>query len=263
MSRINATLANLKAQGRKGLIAYVTAGCPDYLTTLDAVEKLQQAGADIVEIGIPFSDPMADGPIIQRAAAMALKSGASTSKTRKLIKNIRTKSDIPLVVMTYINTILNYGVDEFVKNFADAGIDGIIVPDLPLEECTVLESACQQNSIDLIHFAAPTTTSDRIVSISHKASGFLYCISNTGVTGVRDVDYEEINTVISLFRQHSKIPAAIGFGIGNPKTAVLAARQADAVIVGSAIMTKLMDEGVNAAAQLVADIRQALDKEYV
>lgn len=263
MSRIQAVLANLKKQGRKGLISYVTAGCPDYSTTLEAVGKIQQAGADIVEIGIPFSDPMADGPVIQKAATIALRAGATTKKNLELIENIRLKSDIPLVVMTYINTILNYGVDDFVAAFAKAGIDGIIVPDMPIEECAILELSCQKNGIDLIHFAAPTTTRARIETVCHKAVGFLYCISNTGVTGVHDVDYSEINAVIGVIRENSEIPTAIGFGIGTPEAAIRAACKADAVIVGSAIMNKLMDNGADSAAGLIADIRQTLDKGSV
>jgi len=260
MSRIKAVMQNLKEQKRKGLIAYVTAGCPNYDATLQAVEELEKAGADIIEIGIPFSDPMADGPVIQKAAVMALKEGATTAKTCELIAKIRTKSNVPLVIMTYINTIINISAESFIKSFAEAGIDGVIVPDMPIEECSLLEGICAKEGVDLIHFAAPTTTPERISAVCQKASGFLYCISNTGVTGVRKVDYSEIGAVIKNVRRHTSIPTAIGFGIGDSVTAVEAARFGDAVIVGSAVMKKLMDLGVGQAAELISAIRGALDR---
>lgn len=262
MSRIQAVFNNLRESGRKGLIAYVTAGCPDYETTIAAVAALEQAGADIVEIGMPFSDPMADGPIIQTAATLALKGGATTEKTRELVQKLRAKSNIPIVIMTYINIILNAGVNDFVKSFSQAGIDGIIVPDMPLEECGLLEEVCQLNGVELINFAAPTTTNQRIDAICSKAAGFLYCISNTGVTGVREVDYSDIGRIIDAVKAKINIPTAIGFGIGTPANACKAARYADAVIVGSAVMKSIMDSGAGSAGKLIAEMRVALDKEY-
>lgn len=259
MSRISVVMENNKKQERKGLIAYVTAGCPNYDATLQAVEALEQAGADIIEIGMPFSDPMADGPVIQKAAVMALREGATTNKTRELIIKIRAKSNIPLVVMTYINTILSAGAENFIRSFAEAGIDGVIVPDMPIEECSLLENICVKEKVDLIHFAAPTTTPERIEEVCKKASGFLYCISNTGVTGVRKVDYSEIGLIIKAIRKHTNVPAAVGFGIGDTASALEAARFGDAVIVGSAVMQKVMDEGVGQAAELISAIRGALD----
>lgn len=260
MSRITKVLTDLKEKGRKGLIVYLTASCPDYQTTLAAVEAIEKAGADIIEIGIPFSDPMADGPVIQKAATLALRSGATTAKTKQMIERIRDKSELPLVVMTYINTILNAGLEQFVQGFAASGIDGIIVPDMPVEESEVLDEVCRQAGVDLIHFVAPTTTQERIDIISKKAGGFVYCVSNTGVTGVRSVDYTEIGAVIEQVRKKTTVPTAIGFGIGSKKTACTAARHCDAVIIGSAVMQRLMDGGVDEAAGFIRDIRRALDE---
>ncbi|MBP2628771.1 MAG: trpA [Firmicutes bacterium] len=260
MSRIAERFEQLKAEERKGFIAYVTAGLPDVAGTLQAVKVLETAGADIIEIGIPFSDPLADGPVIQKAAALAIQAGMTTPKVLELIRTIRQTSQIPLVVMTYINTILNVGVEKFVRSFADAGLDGIIVPDLPLEESELLSLFCQQAGIDLIQFVAPTTTKMRLIATCQKAQGFVYCISNTGVTGVREVDYSQIAAVMDDVRCATDVPLAIGFGIGSTQGAQQAAKHADAVIVGSAIMKRLMDEGIDSVRTFAKSIRSALDE---
>ncbi|SDF36864.1 tryptophan synthase subunit alpha [Sporolituus thermophilus] len=260
MSRLNEEFCRLRAHRRKGLIVYLTAGCPDFATTLEAVQTVEAAGANIIEIGLPFSDPMADGPVIQRAAALALQGGATTGKVLELVRQIRQKSAIPLVAMTYINTVLQFGVGKFVRSFAQAGLDGLIVPDLPVEESALLENHCREAGLDLIQFIAPTTTPERAVTICRKASGFLYCISATGVTGVRQVDYSQIGSLINNVRQYTSLPLAIGFGIGSPQAAREAAIYADAVIVGSAVMERLMDKGVDAARALTESIRMALDQ---
>ena len=260
MSRIAERFTILKAEGRKGFIAYVTAGYPDAAGTAEAVQVLEAAGADVIELGIPFSDPMADGPVIQKAATLALQAGITTSKILDLVHTIRETSQIPLVIMTYTNTILNMGVEKFVRSFADAGLDGIIVPDLPLEESQLLSQVCQQTGIDLIQLVAPTTPKERLVKICQKAQGFVYCVSNTGVTGVREVDYSQIAPVIEIVRCQTDVPSAIGFGIGSTRGAQQAAKHADAVIVGSAIMQRLMDEGIDSVRTFAKSIRQALDE---
>jgi len=260
LSRIAEKLAALKAEGRKGLIIYITAGTPDLATTLKAVQAAESAGADIIELGIPFSDPMADGPVIQKAAMVALKSGVNMAKIAELIQHIRQHSNIPLAAMAYMNSILNFGQQEFASRFKQAGLDGLIVPDLPSEEAAELGEICQQTGLDLIQFIAPTTNTARVSHICSKASGFIYCISTTGVTGVRQVDYSGIGQVMNTVRQHTSVPLAIGFGIGSPAAAKEAAQYADAVIVGSAVMQNLMDEGVEAVRTLVESIRQTLDE---
>jgi len=260
MSRLAERFQKLKADGRKGFIAYVTAGYPDVAGTLQAVQVLEEAGADVIELGIPFSDPMADGPVIQKAATLALQAGITTPKVLELVRTIRLTSQIPLVVMTYINTILNVGVEKFVTSFADAGLDGIIVPDLPLEESGLLLQHCARAGVDLIQLVAPTSPQKRLVAICQKAQGFVYCVSNTGVTGVREVDFSQIAKVIDIVRSETNVPPAIGFGIGNVRGAQEAAKHADAVIVGSAIMQRLMDEGVDSVRFFAQSIRQALDE---
>lgn len=254
------TLEDLQNAKRKGLIVYITAGCPDYETTVKAVLAAAEAGADVIEIGLPFSDPMADGPVIQKAAALALQAGATTARTVELIRSIRRHSQVPLVVMTYVNTVLQYGVDRFAREFSEAGLNGIIVPDLPVEESSLIETACKAKGLDTIQLAAPTSTGERIAAICGKTSGFLYCVSSTGVTGIRDIDYRPVAEVIRQVRQYSSIPAAIGFGIGSPEAARTAARYADAVIVGSAIMERLMNEGLPAVTGFVGALRSALDE---
>lgn len=261
MSRIETRFNQLRLSHRKGLIVYVTAGCPDYGASLETVLAAEQAGADIIEIGIPFSDPMADGPVIQQAAQLALKAGATTAKTLELIRQVRQTSQVPLAAMTYVNTILNYGPEAFVREFTQAGLDGLIVPDLPAEESGLLEPLCHTYGLDLIQFVAPTTSAERAAAICRQATGFIYCISSTGVTGVRDVDYRTIGEVLSTVRQHTAVPLAIGFGIGTPEAMREAARHADAVIVGSAVMSRLMDGGVISAAAFIGNLRQSLDRE--
>lgn len=263
MSKLTEQLEQQKKVGSKGLIIYVTAGYPDYETTLEVVLEAERAGADIVELGIPFSDPIADGPVIQKAATLALKAGATTQKTLKLVKDIRRQSSIPLVVMTYVNTILNYGAEAFIRDFEEAGLNGVIVPDLPLEESDLLEGICASYGIDLIQFIAPTSTKERIKKISQVAKGFLYCISSNGVTGVRAVDFSPVAKAIEVARDTTTVPVAIGFGIGTPEAAKEATKYADAVIVGSAVIQKLGTEGVSGVSNLIRSIRQELDKRGV
>ncbi|MDU2066343.1 MAG: tryptophan synthase subunit alpha [Sporomusaceae bacterium] len=260
MSRIEKRFSALKEQGRKGLIIYVNSGYPDYEITYEAVLAMAAAGADVIELGLPFSDPMADGPVIQKAATEALAKGATTAKALDLAKRIRQQSDVPLAVMTYVNTILNQGVEKFVQDFAAAGIDGLIAPDVPAEEAALLQGPCQSAGMDLISFVAPTTDAARLPGLCRQASGFIYCIATTGVTGVRQTDYSAIGKVIQSVRSQTKLPLAIGFGIGSPEAAVAAAQHADAVIVGSAVVKLLAQEGVDAAAAFVASVRQALDE---
>lgn len=261
MSRIAEKFTELQAKKRKGLIVYLSAGYPDYETTLQAVKAAEAAGADMIELGIPFSDPMADGPVIQKASTQALTAGATTGKTLELIRRIRLQSTIPLAVMTYVNIILHVGVEKFMADFSAAGLDGVIVPDVPAEESDLLDIPCKAAGLDFIHFAAPTTTADRIQTICQKASGFLYCISTTGVTGVRHVDYSAIAKVIAAVRQETQVPLAIGFGIGSGEAAREAARYADAVIVGSAIVQALGEQGIEGVRSLTQSIRQGLDEQ--
>lgn len=254
------TLNNKKGDGNKGLIVYITAGCPDYQASLEAIVGAAEAGADIIEIGLPFSDPMADGPVIQKAAAMALSAGATTAKTLELVRNVRRRSTVALAIMTYLNPVLQYGSERFARDFAAAGVSGLIIPDLPLEESEFLEPACAASGIELIRFVAPTSDAGRIAATCQKAEGFLYCVSSTGVTGMREVDYSSLKDTVDEVRRQSDIPVAIGFGIAGPEAAQSAAQYADAVIVGSAVMQRLMEQGVPVVREFVGELRRALDE---
>lgn len=260
MTALQETLAARLAAGQKGLIVYITAGCPDLAATRRAVLAAAAAGADIVEIGIPFSDPIADGPVIQKAAAAALKNGLKTAAVLDLVRDITAAAPVPIALMTYINTILAFGPGRFAAAAAAAGAAGVIVPDLPLEEAGLLADACRDNRLDLIHFIAPTSPPDRVAAICARASGFLYCVSTTGVTGVQTVDYSRLAPLIAAARRATAVPVAIGFGIGSPAAAVAAAAHADAVIVGSAVVEQLAQSGPAGVGDLVAAIRQALDR---
>lgn len=259
MSKLQDKLAARLAAGGKGLIVYLAAGYPDLAATRQAVLAAAEAGADIVEIGIPFSDPIADGPVIQKAATLALANGLKTADVLALVKEITAAAPVPIALMLYINTILHHGPERFVADAAAAGAAGLIVPDLPLEEAASLQAVCHAHGLDLIHFIAPTSPPDRVARIAAQAGGFLYCVSTTGVTGVQAVDYSRLAPLIADARRAGDIPIAIGFGIGSPAAAVAAAAHADAVIVGSAVIERLTAGGPAGVRDLVASLRQALD----
>lgn len=261
MSRIAERLQQVRAAGRKGLVIYITGGCPNLAATVEAVLAAERAGADVVEIGIPFSDPMADGPVIQQAASLALANGASVEGILDVVRQIRTQSEIPLALMTYVNPVLQYDADKFVKTAKAAGVDGLIIPDLPIEESREMLAVCREQDVNLVQFVAPTTTLERLGPTCAAANGFIYCISNTGVTGARaDIDYSALAPLITEVRTRSDVPTAIGFGIGSPAAAYSAAQYADAVIVGSAVVDIILHDGVQAIESFITTIRQALDK---
>lgn len=261
MSRIEEKFAELKAAGKKGLVIYITAGLPDAATTVELVKKAEAAGADIVELGIPFSDPMADGPVIQTASTIAIRNGMTLPKVLDIVKEIRKVSQIPLMGMGYINNMLNYGFDKFAADAKAAGMDGFIVPDVPHEESGELKESCQAQGLHLVEFVTPGTTDARIGETCTTADGFIYCVSVNGVTGARKLDYGPINKVIERVKKQTSTPCAVGFGIGSPEAAVEAAQQADAVIVGSAVIKHIIDGNYDKAGELIADIRKALDEK--
>lgn len=230
MSRINKAFENGKA-----FIAFVTGGDPDIETTEKLIYTMSESGADLIEIGIPFSDPIAEGPVIQEASERALKAGCTTDKLFDMVKRVREKIDTPLVFMTYLNPIYTYGKEKFMNNCKESGIDGVIVPDLPFEEKDELDGVCEKNAVDLISLIAPTSN-DRIKTIAKDAKGFVYCVSSLGVTGVRSEITTDIDAMIGLVREVTDIPCAIGFGISTPSQASEMSKKADGVIVGSAIV---------------------------
>ena len=222
-------------ENKKAFIAFVTGGDPDIETTEKLIPKMAEAGADLIEIGIPFSDPIAEGVVIQEADVRALKSGTTTDSLFDMVKRVRTKTDIPLVFMTYMNPVYTYGTERFMKKCAECGIDGVIIPDVPFEEKDEVSGACKEAGIDLISMIAPTSK-ERIHTIASEAEGFLYCVSSLGVTGVRSQITTNIKEMVDQVKQVSDIPCAIGFGIATPDQAYEMASKSDGAIVGSAIV---------------------------
>ncbi|MEY8355325.1 tryptophan synthase subunit alpha [Lachnospiraceae bacterium 54-53] len=230
MSRISDVFS-----GGKAFIPFITAGDPDLALTERLVPAMAKAGADLIELGIPFSDPVAEGPVIQEADMRALSAGTTADKIFDSVKRIRKETDVPLAFMTYLNPIFVYGSERFIKNAARCGIDAIIVPDMPFEEKNELLPICRQFGIDLISLIAPTSK-ERIRTIASEAEGFVYCVSSMGVTGVRKEITTDIREMVSLVKEAKNIPCAVGFGISTPEQAKEMSREADGVIVGSAIV---------------------------
>ena len=257
--RLDEKLAKLRADGRTGLYIYVTAGCPSAEATVDIVRRAEEAGADVIELGLPFSDPMADGPVIQEASVIALRNGMTMAKALEVVKEIRKHSEIPLIGMGYINMVNHYGFEKFVTDFKAAGMDGVIFPDVPHEESADMRRICAAHDFTLTEFITPGTTEERMAETCRDARGFIYCISNYGVTGVKEIDYSIIGSVCKAARRYTDVPLAIGFGIGTPEAAARAAKQADGVIVGSAVVKKIIDGDIDGGIRLISDMRKALD----
>lgn len=243
--RIKNTFTQLKENGEKALITFITAGDPDLDTTERLVLEMERKGADIVELGLPFSDPLADGPVIQKSSQRALEGGVRTPDMFQLVRRLRKNTDIPLVILTYYNPVFSFGLKAFVKEAASAGVDGLIIPDLPLEESDELKKITSSQGVDLIYLLAPTSTDERIKRTDKKAGGFIYCVSITGVTGVREEFSSSIENLIKRIRKYTSLPLALGFGISNPQQAGLAAYYADGVIVGSALVKIVEQHGDN------------------
>lgn len=237
MSRIKSAFENKKA-----FIAFVTGGDPDIETTEALIPQMAEAGADLIEIGIPFSDPIAEGVVIQAADERALKAGTTTDKLFDMVKRVREKVDIPLVFMTYVNPIYTYGTERFTRRCAECGIDGVIVPDVPYEEHEEVRGACEAAGIELISMIAPTSK-ERIGMIAKEAKGFLYCVSSLGVTGVRSKITTNIKEMVEQVKEVTDIPCAIGFGIATPAQAKEMAAVSDGAIVGSAIVRMIAEHG--------------------
>lgn len=261
--RMGKTFARLRRQNRKALIPYVTAGCPDLETTRGLVLTLAEAGADLVEIGIPFSDPIADGPTIQEASQQALAAGTTPPQVLELAGKLRQETTIPLVLMTYYNPVYRYGPVPFAGAAAAAGVDGLIVPDLPVEEAAELRAACDRHGIALIPLVTPTSTPERIAAIASHARGFVYCVTVTGVTGARRQIETDLAPLVSHIRRCTFLPVALGFGISGPEAARSLAQLADAVVIGSALMYLVTHHHGAGLFQVVYDfcrsLRNALD----
>ncbi len=227
---------------KKAFIPFITGGDPDLETTRELVLAMQDAGADLIEIGVPFSDPIAEGPVIQEADDRALSGGCTTDRLFDMVTSLQGEMKIPLVFMTYINPVFSYGTGRFLKRCKASGICGIIVPDVPFEEKDEIAAACREYGIELISMIAPTSK-ERIRAIASQAEGFLYCVSSLGVTGVRQEITTDIGAMVSLAREVTDIPCAVGFGISTPEQAYQMAKVSDGAIVGSAIVRIIAEHG--------------------
>ena len=239
MSRITDTFEQLKAGGRSGLIPFVTAGHPDLQTTRLLLPALQNAGADIIELGVPFSDPIADGPVIQRSSQQALLNGVTLKKILSLVADVRSDLHVPIVLFSYVNPVLQFGVENFARAGAEAGVDGVLLSDLPLEEAAELGDTLSKNSIDLILLAAPTSSGQRLRMIAENAMGFIYAVSRTGVTGTREELSHQAEELVQRLRALTCLPVAVGFGISTADQVRQVWDYADAAVVGSAIVKEI------------------------
>ncbi len=268
MSRIDATFARLKAEGRKALIPYVTAGFPSADITPELMHGMVSAGADVIELGVPFSDPMADGPVIQKAGEAALALGVGMTQVLAMVSTFRQQdSTTPVVLMGYANPVERYdgvhGPDAFVRDAAVAGVDGLLVVDYPPEECEAFAAKLRAHGIDLIFLLAPTSTPERMAQVARIASGYVYYVSLKGVTGAGHLDTEAVGQMIPRIRQHVGIPVGVGFGIRDARTAQAVGSAADAVVIGTRLIQLIdnqpRDQVVPIAASFVREIREALD----
>jgi len=232
--------------GGKAFIPFVTCGDPDLEATARVVRAMAEAGADLIELGIPFSDPTAEGPVIQEANARALASGTTTDKIFELVRDLRRDVAVPMVFMTYANVVFSYGSERFISTCAETGVDGLILPDVPFEEKEEFDPLCKRYGLDLISLVAPTSE-DRIAAICREASGFIYVVSSLGVTGVRSEITTDIGAMVRLIRANTDLPCAVGFGISTPEQARNMAGLSDGAIVGSAIVKLIARYGREAA----------------
>jgi tryptophan synthase alpha chain len=265
MSRIAARFESLKKQKRKALIPYITAGDPSPSLTVPLMHALVEGGADIVELGVPFSDPMADGPVIQRSGERALKHGVGLSHVLKLVLEFRKKDGAtPIVLMGYANPIEAMGIEKFMRSAREAEVDGLIVVDYPPEECVEFAAMAKQNGIDPIFLLAPTSTDKRIQDVGRVGSGYLYYVSLRGVTGASHLDLGEINSRIPKIRAATRLPIGVGFGIRDAESARRVAETADAVVIGSRIIQEIEagspEDAVSRVKAFLKPIRLALDQ---
>ncbi|NLT17688.1 MAG: tryptophan synthase subunit alpha [Clostridiales bacterium] len=262
-NRIDAMFEKKKKQGKKALITFITAGDPDINTTRRLVLAMEAAGADLIELGVPYSDPVAEGPVIQAASVRALKNGVRMDALFDLVESLRQDTQAPIVFLLYFNSILQHGPDRFFYRCARAGVDGVIVPDLPLEESGEIHGDAKRHGVCLIRLVAPTS-GDRIEAIAQKAEGFLYCVSSLGVTGVRSSFSTDFGEFFGRIDRSKAAPSAIGFGVSTPEQAAALKKYCDGVIVGSAIVRRVgaaenADAAVKEVSDFVRGLRAALD----
>lgn len=253
-------MSNIKKafENGKAFIAFVTCGDPDLETTAKVVRAAVENGADLIELGIPFSDPAAEGPVIQGANLRALRGGITTDKIFAFVKELRRDVKVPMVFMTYANVVFSYGAEKFISTCRDIGIDGLILPDLPFEEKEEFLPACRQYDVDLISLIAPTSE-NRISMIAREAEGFIYIVSSLGVTGTRNEIRTDLSSIVKVVRENTKVPCAIGFGISTPEQAKKMADISDGAIVGSAIVKLIEKYGTDAPEHVAEYVKSMKD----
>ena len=241
MSRIQKTFSRLKKEGRKALVVYMTAGDPDLKKNEELVYAMEKDGVDLIELGVPFSDPLADGPVIQAASQRSLDHGTTLRQILTLVQKIRRRSQLPLVFMSYLNPILSYGIARFAKDAQAAGVDGVILPDVPLEEGGEISALLARHGIDVIYLLAPTSSAERKKKVSRASRGFVYFVSMTGITGSKKAVAASVKSHVRQIQAASPLPVCVGFGISTPEQAKAMADVCDGVIVGSAVVKALAD----------------------
>ena len=256
---IDDAFAARRGEGRAALVPYVTAGFPGRSDTVAVLEALDEAGADVLELGIPFSDPLADGPTIQRSSFRSLEGGTTVAGVLEALRDFRSRRDTPVVLFTYLNPVLRYGLDRFLSDAVEAGAQGLLLTDLPTGADPELEAAVPEAGLDLIRLVAPTTPRSRVARVAAGGSGFLYYISRTGVTGARQALRGDLAAEVAAVKEVVSVPVAVGFGISTPDQAAEVAAAADGVVVGSAVIQALDDGGIEAAAAFVASLRRGMD----
>jgi tryptophan synthase alpha chain len=259
MTRISQKFAQLKASGRKAFIPYITAGDPDLATTESLLKALATAGADIIELGVPFSDPMADGPVIQRASERALKNPVGVAEILPLVRRFSNQSDVPVVLFTYFNPLLQAFPDGMGKSLREFGVDGVLITDLIPEEAADFVAEMRRENVDTIFLAAPTSTDKRLKLIAEFSSGFIYVVARTGVTGMRDSLSQEIQSLVERVRSYTSLPVAVGFGISTPEQVQEVWQYADAAVVGSRLVLEVENNlGRSQLVENVASLTQQL-----
>ncbi len=257
--RIGEAFARAAAEGRAALVVYTTAGHPVAGQGLEVLQAIADAGADLIELGIPFSDPLADGPTIQKSSFAAIQQGVDLAWSLDLTRRFRAVSETPVVLFSYLNPILDFGVEKFIEAAVDAGADGVLLTDLPVDADPPLEKVFEESPLDLVRLIAPTTTAGRAAYIAGRSQGFVYYISRTGVTGMRSALPEGLEGRLSELRAATSVPVAVGFGISTPEQAAAAGALAQGVVVGSAVVDALDREGVAGASSLISSLRRALE----
>lgn len=257
MNRIDERFNELKKENKKALIAFLTVGDPDIQTSEKAILTMQEEGIDLIELGVPFSDPAADGPTIQRADERALAAGTDIFKVFEMVEKIRDRIRIPMVFLLYYNVIVQYGTEEFFKRCAAVGIDGLIIPDLPYEEGDEIKEYTEKYGVYQINLVSPTSK-DRIEEIAKNSKGFLYCISSLGVTGEKSTFKTDFNSFAGTIKKYSDIPACVGFGISNGEHVRELTEYFDGAIVGSAIVKALADKGIDGLREKISELKTGL-----